>query len=143
MQEIDVNQMSPLVWAYMGDSVYEQYIRNYLVTNTKYKPHKLHIEATKFVKASAQAEILKKLEDILTEEEKDIVRRTRNTENHHVAKNASVQDYMYATAFEGLVGYLYLTKQLERLKNSIIKWNEMWAKPIYMNFYYLYYYLYI
>ena len=120
MQEIDVNQMSPLVWAYMGDSVYEQYIRNYLVTNTKYKPHKLHIEATKFVKASAQAEILKKIEAILTEEEKDIVRRTRNTENHHVAKNASVQDYMYATAFEGLVGYLYLTKQLERL-NEILE----------------------
>ena len=67
MKEIDVNQMSPLVWAYIGDSVYEQYIRNYLVTNTKYKPHKLHIEATKFVKASAQAEVLKKLEDILTQ----------------------------------------------------------------------------
>ena len=120
MQEIDVNQMSPLVWAYMGDSVYEQYIRNYLVTNTKYKPHKLHIEATKFVKASAQAEVLKKLEDILTEEEKEIVRRTRNTENHHIAKNASVQDYMYATAFEGLIGYLHLTKQFERL-NEILE----------------------
>ena len=120
MQEIDVNQMSPLVWAYMGDSVYEQFIREYLVKNTKYKPHKLHIEATKFVKASAQAEILKKIEAILTEEEKDIVRRTRNTENHHVAKNASVQDYMYATAFEGLIGYLYLTKQLERL-NEILE----------------------
>ena len=120
MEEIDVNQMSPLVWAYMGDSVYEQFIREYLVKNTKYKPHKLHIEATKFVKASAQAEILKKIEAILTEEEKDIVRRTRNTENHHVAKNASVQDYMYATAFEGLVGYLYLTKQLERL-NEILE----------------------
>ena len=104
----------------MKDSVYEQYIRNYLVTNTKYKPHKLHIEATKFVKASAQASILQKLEDILTEEEKEIVRRTRNTENHHVAKNASVQDYMYATAFEGLIGYLHLTKQKERL-NEILE----------------------
>ena len=120
MEEIDVNQMSPLVWAYIGDSVYEQYIRNYLVTNTKYKPHKLHIEATKFVKASAQATILLKLENILTEEEKEIVRRTRNTENHHVAKNASVQDYMYATAFEGLIGYLHLTKQNERL-NEILE----------------------
>ena len=120
MQEIDVNQMSPLVWAYIGDSVYEQFIRNYLVTNTKFKPHKLHIEATKFVKASAQANILQKLENILTEEEKEIVRRTRNTENHHVAKNASVQDYMYATAFEGLIGYLHLTKQFERL-NEILE----------------------
>ena len=120
MQEIDVNQMSPLVWAYIGDSVYEQFIRNYLVTNTKFKPHKLHIEATKFVKASAQANILQKLENIITEEEKEIVRRTRNTENHHVAKNASVQDYMYATAFEGLIGYLHLTKQFERL-NEILE----------------------
>ena len=62
MEKIDVNQMSPLVWAYIGDSVYEQYIREYLLTNTKYKPHKLHMEATKYVKAGAQAEILKKLE---------------------------------------------------------------------------------
>lgn len=119
MEELDVNQMSPLVWAYVGDSVYEQFIRNYLVTNTKYKPHKLHIEATKFVKASAQAEILKKLEEEITEEEQEIVRRTRNTQNHHVAKNASVQDYMYATAFEGLIGYLHLTKQKDRLEEIL------------------------
>ena len=116
MEELDVNQMSPLVWAYIGDSVYEQYIREYLVTNTKYKPHKLHMEATKYVKAGAQAEILKKLETELTDEELDIVRRTRNTQNHHLPKNASVTEYMYSTAFEGLIGYLYLTKQDERLK---------------------------
>lgn len=120
MEEIDVNQMSPLVWAYIGDSVYEQFIRNYLVTNTKYKPHKLHIEATKYVKASAQAKILQQLDEVLTDGEKEIIRRTRNTENHHIAKNASMQDYMYATAFEGLVGYLYLTKQFERL-NEILE----------------------
>ncbi len=119
MEEIAVNQMSPLVWAYIGDSVYEQYIRDYLVRNTKHKPHKLHIEATKFVKASAQAEILKKLEENLTEEELDIVRRTRNTENHHLPKNASVREYMYATAFEGLIGYLHLTKQKERLQEIL------------------------
>ena len=116
MEEIEVNQMSPLVWAYIGDSVYEQYVRNYLVTNTKYKPHKLHIEATKFVKASAQAKILEQIEENLTEDEKEIVRRTRNTKNHHLPKNSNVQEYMYATAFEGLVGYLFLTKQEERLE---------------------------
>ena len=119
MEELDVNQMSPLIWAYIGDSVYEQYIRNYLVTHTKYKPHKLHIEATKYVKASAQANILKELENILNEEEKEIVRRTRNAENHHLPKNASVQDYMYATAFEGLIGYLHLSKQTERLEEIL------------------------
>ena len=119
MEEQDINQMSPLVWAYIGDAVYEKYIRNYLVINTKYKPHKLHVEATKFVKASAQANILKQLEEILTEEEKEIVRRTRNTKNHHLPKNANVQDYMYATAFEGLIGYLHLTKNKERLEEIL------------------------
>ena len=117
----DVNQMSPLVWAYLGDAVYEKYIREYLVLNTKFKPHKLHVEATKFVKASAQADILKELEEALTEEEQDIVRRTRNTQNHHLPKNASVQEYMYATAFEGLIGYLYLTKQEKRLEEILAK----------------------
>lgn len=121
MEEIDVNQMSPLTWAYMGDSVYENFVREYLVTNTKYKPHKLHIEATKLVKAQAQAHILKELENTLTDDEKEIVRRTRNTENHHLPKNATVQEYMYATAFEGLIGYLYLTKQKERLQEILDK----------------------
>ena len=119
MEEIEVNQISPLVWAYVGDSVYEQYIRNYLVTNTKYKPHKLHVEATKFVKAAAQAKILQCLENDLTEEENEIVRRTRNTKNHHLPKNSNVQEYMYATAFEGLVGYLHLTKNKERLEEIL------------------------
>ena len=119
MEELDVNQMSPLVWAYIGDSVYEQYIRNYLVLNTKYKPNKLHIEATKFVKAAAQAKILQNLENDLTEEEKEIVRRTRNTKNHHLPKNSNVQEYMYATAFEGLIGYLHLSKNKERLKEIL------------------------
>lgn len=119
MEKLEVNQMSPLVWAYIGDSVYEQYVRNYLVTNTKYKPHKLHIEATKFVKAAAQAKILQKLEVSLTEEEKEIVRRTRNTKNHHLPKNSNIQEYMYATAFEGLIGYLHLSKNKDRLEEIL------------------------
>ena len=108
----EVNQMSPLTWAYC---VYELYIRTKLVDTTKLKPHELHIKSVKYVKAKAQAETLKKLETILTEEEKEIVRRGRNTQTHHIAKNASMQDYMYATAFEALIGYLYLTKQDDRL----------------------------
>ena len=121
MEKEDVNQVSPLVWAYLGDAVYEKYIREYLVLNTKFKPHKLHVEATKFVKASAQADILKELEEALTEEEQDIVRRTRNTQNHHLPKNSNVTEYMYSTAFEGLIGYLYLTKQNTRLKEILEK----------------------
>lgn len=116
----EINQMSPLTWAYVGDSVYELYIRNYLVNTTNQKPHKLHLNAIKYVKAKAQADILKRITDYLTEEEKEIVRRTRNTENHHLPKNANVQDYMYATAFEGLIGYLYLTKQNERLEEIMV-----------------------
>lgn len=113
--ETDVNMLSPLTWAYVGDAVYELYIRTNLVNNTKLKPHKLHLESIKYVKAKAQADLLKKLEDILTEEEKDIVRRARNAENHHLPKNADPADYMYSTAFEGLIGYLYLSKKDERL----------------------------
>ena len=79
----EVNLMPPLVWAYIGDSVYELYIRTKLVNATKLNPHKLHIESIKYVKASAQAETLKKVYDKLTEEEQEIVRRSRNAENHH------------------------------------------------------------
>lgn len=117
--EMDVNMLSPLTWAYVGDSVYELYIRTNLVNNTKLKPHKLHIESIKYVKAKAQADILKRIEDSLTEAEKDIVRRARNAENHHLPKNADPADYMYSTAFEGLIGFLYLTKQDERLKEIL------------------------
>ncbi len=114
-----INEMSPLTWAYIGDAVYELYIRNKLVSTSNLKPHKLHIESIKYVKASAQAETLKRIENMLTEEEKDIVRRTRNTKNHHLPKNTDVNDYMYATAFEGLIGYLYLTKKIERLEEIL------------------------
>ena len=111
--------LSPLVWAYVGDAVYELYIRTHLINNSNAKPHKLHVESIKYVKAKAQADILKKLQDILTDEEKDIVRRGRNTENHHVAKNANVADYAQSTAFEALIGYLYLSKNDDRLKEIL------------------------
>ena len=118
-EEVDVNLLSPLTWAYIGDAVYELYIRTNLVNKTKLKPHKLHIESIKYVKAKAQADILKELMEILTDEEKDIVRRARNAENHHLPKNADPEDYMYSTAFEGLIGYLYLCKKDERLKEIL------------------------
>ena len=115
----DAKLLSPLVWAYVGDSVYELFIRTYLTNNSNAKPHKLHLESIKYVKAKAQADILKKIDGNLTEEERDIVRRGRNTENHHVAKNADVAEYSQSTAFEALIGYLYLTKQDERLKEIL------------------------
>ena len=120
----EIKQLSPLTWAYVGDAVYELYIRTHLINTTNLKPHELHIKSIKYVKAKAQAEALQKLEEILTDEEKDIIRRGRNTKINHTAKNATLQDYMYATAFEALIGYLYLTKQEQRLEtifNKIIK----------------------
>ena len=121
----EINTLSPLTWAYVGDADYELYIRMHLVNNTKLKPHAMHIEAIKKVKASSQANTLRKIEGILTEEEKDIVRRGRNAENHHLPKNANVQEYMYATAFEALIGFLYLTKQDERLQEILEKSEEV------------------
>lgn len=126
-KEEEVNMMSPLTWAYIGDCVYELYVRQELVNKTSLKPHNLHIEAIKYVKASKQAEILNTIMDKLTDEEKDIVRRGRNAQNHHLPKNASIQEYMYATAFEALIGYLYLTKKDERLK-EILQFIEI--KPL-------------
>ena len=126
-KEEEVNMMNPLIWAYIGDCVFELYVRQELVNKTNLKPHNLHIEAIKYVKASKQAEILNTIMDKLTDEEKDIVRRGRNAQNHHLPKNASIQDYMYATAFEALIGYLYLTKKDERLK-EILQFIEI--KPL-------------
>ncbi len=117
--EIDIKTLSPLTWAYVGDCVYELYIRTHLINTTRFKPHKLHVEAIKYVKAQAQAKVVMDMLNELSEEEQYIVKRTRNTENHHLPKNANPQDYMYATAFEGLIGYLYLSKQEKRLKEIL------------------------
>lgn len=117
--ENEVRQMSPLIWAYVGDCIYELYIRMNLVNTTRLKPHMLHVNSIKYVKAEAQAKTLKKMENVLTDNEKDIVRRGRNVQNHHLPKNAKPEDYMMATAFEALIGFLYLTKQDKRLKEIL------------------------
>lgn len=115
----EVNTMSPLTWAYVGDGVYELFVRTHLVNTTRLKPHMLHIESIKYVKADAQVKMLNKIQEQLTDEEKDIVRRGRNADNHHLPKNSTVEEYSYSTAFEALIGYLYLTKQDERLKEIL------------------------
>jgi len=117
--------VSPLTWAYIGDAVYELYIREHLIRTTNLKPHRLHIETIKYVKASAQAKILQELQVVLTEEEKEIVKRGRNTETHSAPKNADMKDYMYATAFEALIGYLYVTEQKNRLEEILKKCIEI------------------
>lgn len=129
-EKADIDCMSPLVWAYVGDSVYELYIRTHLTNITKLKPHQLHIKSIQYVKAGAQANILSDLMQYLTEKEKEIVKRGRNAENHHLPKNATVQQYMYSTAFEGLIGYLYLTKQDDRLKEILTLCVEIAEKKV-------------
>lgn len=115
--ETEINMMSPLTWAYVGDSVYELYIRTYLSNNTYLNPHKMHVSSIKYVSAEAQYKILQKLN--LSEDENEIVKRGRNTENHHLPKHATAEEYMYSTAFEALIGYLFLMKKEERLKEIL------------------------
>lgn len=115
--ETEINMMSPLTWAYVGDSVYEAYIRTYLSNTTNFNPHKQHVLSIKYVKASAQANILKQLD--LTEEEQEIAKRGRNVESHHLPKHATHEEYSYSTAFEALIGYLFLMKKYERLQEIL------------------------
>lgn len=115
----DIGQMSPLVWAYMGDAVYEKYIREYVIRQGLCKNGLLHRKSIKYVSAKGQAKILQNLDEFLTEEEKDIVRRGRNSNPHSTAKNADIMDYKYATGFEALIGYLYLEEKLDRLEEIL------------------------
>lgn len=119
--DIEVNSYNPLVLAYMGDAVYEVFIRNMLIERKKISVHKLHVKSILYVKASAQAEVLHKIIEELNEDELGIVRRGRNAKSGTVPKNAKVIDYKYATAFEALIGYLYLTKRNDRLNDIMEK----------------------
>ncbi len=121
----DVKMMSPLVWAYMGDAVYEQAVREHIINQGIAKNGAYHRRAIKYVSANAQVKILKQLEEFLTEEEKDVVRRGRNSHPHSHAKNADIVDYKYATGFEALIGYLFLLKKEKRLKEIIEKCFEI------------------
>ena len=95
----EVNTLSPLTWAYVGDSVFELLVRTHLTNTTKLKPHMLHIEAIKYVKADAQVKLLHKIEKELNDDEKNIVRRGRNAGNHHVPKNATVRRIQLCDCF--------------------------------------------
>ncbi|MDY4976205.1 MAG: ribonuclease III domain-containing protein [Clostridia bacterium] len=108
-------EYSPLVLAYLGDAVYELYIRSHLVSQGNYPVNRLHKAAISYVKAEAQSAALSALEPELTEEELRIYKRGRNAKPGTVAKHADVKDYHRATGFEALVGYLYLDGQTERL----------------------------
>ncbi|MCL6802362.1 Mini-ribonuclease 3 [Clostridioides difficile] len=122
MEKTELVTMSPLVLAYLGDTVYETYIREYLIRqNTQRKVNDLHKLAIKYVKAKAQATIIHEIEIELTEEESKIYKRGRNKKSNTSPKNADIIDYKHATGFEALVGYLYLNNEIERLQYIINK----------------------
>lgn len=109
--------------AYMGDAVYEVSIRKHLLLKGLTKTNDLHVRATTYVSAKAQAVLIKKMEaeDILTETEFNIFRRGRNTKSYSKAKNADHATYSASTGFEAVIGYLFLTDQKERLE-ELIEW---------------------
>ena len=110
---------SPLTLAYLGDAVYEMVIRTICVKRTNMQTQKLHRKVTGYVSAKAQAKMMDALIGELTEEEESIYRRGRNSKPYTKAKNASMEEYLKATGFEALVGYLYLQKEYER-RNALI-----------------------
>lgn len=111
--------LSPLTLAYVGDSVFELYVRSRLIAHGRTKVGDLHRAAVRYVRASAQAETLKEIAPHLSDTEKDIVRRGRNAKGHAAPKSSSPGDYAAATAFEALLGYLYLSSQGERLEQLL------------------------
>ncbi len=114
-QAVNVKQTSPLALAYVGDAVYEVYIRKVLVENPDLSVDKLHKKAVKYVRAKAQAEIVLALEPELSEEEWMIVKKGRNQKSKTVPKNSDIGDYRYATGFEALIGFLFLEDRHRRL----------------------------
>lgn len=122
MNKTELITMSPLVLAYIGDTVYESYVREYLIRqNINRKVNDLHKSAIKYVKAKAQATIMHELEQELSEEELRIYKRGRNQKSHTSPKNADMIDYKQATGFEALVGFLHLGNEKERLEYIISK----------------------
>ncbi len=119
----DHKQLNGLALAYVGDAVYEVYIRDFLVESGQTRPNTLHKMATHYVSAKAQAMLMEKMlaEAVLTDEEELFYRRGRNAKSHTSAKNADITTYRIATGFESLMGYLHLTEQKERL-DELVNW---------------------
>ena len=117
----DLREVSPLVLAYIGDSIYELYARCKSATLGAGSNNKMHNNTVRYVSAEAQANSIRILQDELTEKETDYFRRGKNSNPHTVSKNANHADYMYATGFEALLGYLFLNNEEPRMEYLIYK----------------------
>ena len=115
IREKDPTQLGPLVLAYIGDTVFDLYVRTKLVLTTDLNAHGLHMLAAKRVCAAAQAESFHRIEAELDEDELAVFRRGRNSHIGTVPKNASIGDYRAATGLEAVIGWLYLKGRDERL----------------------------
>lgn len=115
LDENKVKTMQPLVLAMIGDSVQTLFVRAHIAAEFGVKVNKMNKMVSSVVKAGSQFKTFKKIEELLSEDEQDIARRARNTHIHSKAKNFSYAEYIYATALEALIGYLYLTGKKERL----------------------------
>ncbi|WP_226670984.1 Mini-ribonuclease 3 [Metabacillus litoralis] len=119
----DTKLLNSLALAYVGDAVFEIYVRHHLLSKGNIRPNQLHNQAKRFVSAKAQASILHHLFslELFSEEEEGVIRRGRNAKSGTIPKNTDVQTYRYSTAFEALLGYLYLEKSHDRLEEFIEK----------------------
>jgi ribonuclease-3 family protein len=115
IEQKDIRTYSPLTLAYIGDAVFDIVIRSILVNKGNTPVNKLHQRASQVVKAQTQAAMVLALMDQLTEEEANWYRRGRNSKPHTKAKNASTMDYLEATGFEAVLGFLYLTGDMDRI----------------------------
>lgn len=115
----ETNSYSPLTLAYLGDAVFEIVVRTIIVEKKPGTVKSLHRQSSGLVNAKAQAELMSRIMNTLTEEEISVFKRGRNAKSHSVAKNADIHDYRTATGFEALMGYLYLKGEMERLLELI------------------------
>ena len=115
LEPVDVRTYSPLVLAYIGDAVYELMIRSKVINHGSMQVNKMHKHSAEMVKASAQASLVKALQEELTAEELAAYKRGRNAKSVTMAKHATMIDYRMATGLEALVGWLFLNGQYDRL----------------------------
>jgi ribonuclease-3 family protein len=115
LEKRDPFMLNPLVLAYVGDTIYDLLVRTWLIEKYDYTVHGLHVLAAGIVKASAQADALDHIQNMLTEDEMSVYRRARNSKIGTLPKHAELQSYLRATGLEAVLGYLYLTGRDDRL----------------------------
>ena len=121
IENVDIRTYSPLALAYIGDSIYDCLVKLYLVGQGNRSVNDFHKLTKKYVKASEQAAILLKIEPMLNDEERRIVKWGRNAKSQTIPKHASKADYQMATSFECLLGYLLLNREYDRLVECIVE----------------------